>query len=138
MKRLLVDANIVLDVLQERQPHFEMSREVWIAVETGKVEGLLAAHAVTTIHYLLRRQHGDADGRTLLSGLLSVFQIAPVTAAVIREALALSGSDFEDCVCAIAAKHSACDCIVTRDPKGFRLSPVVPMTPAAIVPLFTS
>ena len=52
MKRVLVDVNVVLDVLLDRQPHVEASAAVWAAIETGSSEGLLAAHAVTTIHYL--------------------------------------------------------------------------------------
>ena len=51
MKRVLFDTNVVLDVLLDRRPYVEASAAVWAAVETGASEGMLAAHAVTTIHY---------------------------------------------------------------------------------------
>ena len=60
MKRVLVDINVVLDVLLDRQPHVEGSAAVWAAIETGSSEGLLAAHVVTTIHYLIRKELGAA------------------------------------------------------------------------------
>ena len=49
MKRALFDVNVVLDVLLDRKPHVEASAAAWAAVETGAAQGLLAAHAVTTI-----------------------------------------------------------------------------------------
>ncbi len=55
MKRVLFDVNVVLDVLLDRKPHADASAAAWAAVETGTAEGFLAAHAVTTIHYLIRK-----------------------------------------------------------------------------------
>jgi len=136
MKRILFDVNVVLDVLLDRKPHVEASAAAWASVETGMAEGLLAAHAVTTIHYLVRKETGAAKARGIMSAILRVFGIAAVNSAVLQEALQLSCSDFEDAVTAAAARLAGCDYIVTRDPKGFRGSPVRPLTPEAAIPLF--
>jgi predicted nucleic acid-binding protein len=135
MKRILADVNVILDVLLDRKPNAEVSAAVWAAVETGTVEGLLSAHAVTTIHYLIRKEKGTASAKGILSAILSVFGVAPVDNAVIREALQLSCSDFEDAVTAAAARLAHCDAIVSRDIKGFRGSQVPCLTPEAILPL---
>ena len=50
MKRVLFDVNVVLDVLLDRRPQTDASAAAWAGVETGAAKGLLAAHAVTTIH----------------------------------------------------------------------------------------
>jgi predicted nucleic acid-binding protein len=138
MKRVLFDINVVLDVLLDRKPHAEASAAAWAAVETGTVEGLLAAHGVTTIHYLVGREMGAARARGIVSAILRVFGIAAVNSAVVQEALQLSCPDFEDAVAAAAARQTGCDYIVTRGPKGFRGSPVRPMTPEAALPLFAA
>ncbi|HVN63234.1 MAG TPA: PIN domain-containing protein [Candidatus Binataceae bacterium] len=135
MKRVLFDVNVVLDVLLDRKPHAEASSAAWAVVETGTAEGLLAAHAVTTVHYLIRKESGAGKAKGILSAILRVFDIAAVDNAVIREAMELSCPDFEDAVTAAAARHARCDYIVTRDPKGFRGSPVRTLTPEALVPL---
>jgi predicted nucleic acid-binding protein len=62
-----------------------------------------------------------------------VFKVAPVDAAAIHEALQMPGSDFEDCVTAAVAHQSRCAFIVTRDPRGFRASPVEAVTPEAAI-----
>jgi hypothetical protein len=58
-----------------------------------------------------------------------------VNAAVIQDALVLAEPDFEDAVTSSAANFAGCDAIVTRDPRGFRQSPVRTFTPEAAAPL---
>ena len=135
MKRILFDTNVVLDVLLDRQPHVEASAAAWAAVETGISEGMLAAHAVTTIHYLVRKEMGNIKARRIVTAILRVFGVAAVDGAVVQEALQLPFSDFEDAVTAAAARLAGCECIVTRDPRGFRGSPVRSLTPEAVTPL---
>jgi predicted nucleic acid-binding protein len=135
MRRFLFDTNVVLDVLLDRQPHAEASAVVWEAVETGGGEGMLAAHAVTTIHHLVRKETGAVKARRIVSAILRVFAVAAVDGAVVHEALQLPFSDFENAVTAAAARAAGCECIVTRDPKGFRGSPVRALTPEAAAPL---
>jgi len=133
--RALVDVSVVLDVLLDRKPHVGASAAVWAAIETGQTEGLLAAHAVTTIHYLIRKEQSTAKARRTVSSILRVFGVAMVDAAVIQEARQLSSPDFEDAVTISAARLAGCDVIVTRDPRGFRQSPVRVLTPEAAAPL---
>ena len=135
MKRVLFDINVVLDVLLDRRPYAEASAAAWAAVETGISEGMLAAHAVTTLHYLVRKEKGNVKAGRIISAILRVFRVAAVDGAVVQEALQLPLSDFEDAVTAAAARLAGCECIVTRDPKGFRGSPVRSLTPEAVTPL---
>jgi predicted nucleic acid-binding protein len=135
MSRVLVDTSVILDVLLDRHPHVEPSASVWRAIETGTSEGLLAAHAITTIHCLVQKELGVARAKRLISEILRVFRVAAVDSAVIEEALRLSLADFEDAVTAAAARSSGCDYIVTRDPRGFRGSSVRPLAPEAALPM---
>jgi predicted nucleic acid-binding protein len=137
MKRMLIDVNVVLDVLLDRQPHAAASIAVWTAIETGHTEGLLAAHAITTIHYLVRKELGAAKAKRTLTSILRVFGVAPVDSAVIEDAIKRVSPDFEDSVMISAARLAGCDLIITRDPRGFRDSPVRVLTPEAAVPLLS-
>jgi hypothetical protein len=95
MKRILFDTNILLDVLLDRQPYVESSAAAWAAVETGISEGMLAAHAVTTIHHLIRKETATPRPSVIVSAIVRVFGVAAVDGAVIQEALQLPFSDFE-------------------------------------------
>lgn len=135
MKRLLVDSNVILDVLLDRKPHAAASARVWAAIETGKAEGGLAAHAFTTIHYLVRRERGASVARRSVAALARVFRIVTVNDEVIRVALSLPGRDFEDNVTAASAHVAGFEAIVTRDTKGFSGCPVQVLTPEAATTL---
>jgi predicted nucleic acid-binding protein len=137
MKKVLVDINVVLDVLLDRKPHAGPSAALWAAIETGMAEGVLAAHAVTTIHYLVRKERGASKARRTVAAILRVFGIAAVDGDVVRQALQFSWPDFEDAITASAAQSAGCDAIVTRDPRGFPDSPVQVLTPETAVALLS-
>ena len=122
--RALVDINVVLDVLLDRRTHVAASAAVWAAIESRHSEGLLSAHAITTIHYLIRKEAGAAKAKHTIAAILKVFGIAPVDRQVIDDALELKLPDFEDSVTAAAAQRADCDFIVTRNLKDFRGSPI--------------
>jgi predicted nucleic acid-binding protein len=137
MKKVLCDVNVILDVLLDRRPHVDASAGVLAAIEAGTAQGMLAAHAVTTIHYLIRREMGSTQARRLVESILTILSVASVNSAVIQEALQSPSPDFEDAVTAASARHAGCDYIATRDPKGFRGSRVRPLTPEALISILT-
>jgi predicted nucleic acid-binding protein len=120
MRRILFDINVILDVVFDRAPHADAAAALWRLVENKRIRGFIPAHGVTTIFYLAQKQQNRAKAERIVEQLLSVFEVAPVTAEILREALTLTCPDFEDAVCAMAGQKADCDFLVTRDPKGFR------------------
>jgi len=135
VRRFLLDVNVVLDALLDRRPHAEASTRIYKAVERKEVEGIIAAHGVTTILYLITKQRRSRTSQMVMGQLLSLFGVAPVDERVIRSALNLGWSDFEDAVSAAAAEAASCDAIITRDPRGFPDSPVPILDPIAALAL---
>jgi predicted nucleic acid-binding protein len=116
---VLFDTNVVLDVLLARAPHVGPATTLLDQVAAGTLDGLLGATTVTTIHYLATKAVGASAARRHLRTLLGLFEVAPVTRAVLTEALDLEFPDYEDAVLHEAARHASATAIVTRDPKGF-------------------
>lgn len=131
MKPLLLDLNVILDVLLERHPGADAAAALWAAIEGGQGQGLIPAHGITTIFYLLEKARGASFAREGVERLLTVFGVAAVTDAVVRRALVFAWPDFEDAVCAAAAEASGCEAIVTRDPDGYPDAPLPVIDPAA-------
>lgn len=133
MNRILLDVNIVLDVLLDRRPFADAASAVWSEVEEGCAEGLISAHAVTTVHYLNAREVGGRIASDTAEAILSVFGVAAVDERVLRRAADLRWPDFEDAVTAAAASQAQCDAVVTRNPGDFKRSPVRVLTPVEAV-----
>ncbi len=119
---ILLDTNIVLDVLLDRDPFSEPASQLMSLVEKGEIFGLLCATTVTTIHYLSSKVMGKTKAQNQIKTLLTLFEIAPVNRVVNKDALGSKFSDFEDAVIYQAARHAGAEAIVTRNPKDFKRS----------------
>lgn len=117
--RVLFDTNVVLDVLLQRRPHASGAIRLLDFVAERRLNGLLGATTVTTIHYLAAKALGHREAARHIGTLLGLFEVAAVTRPVLEAALVLDFPDFEDAVLHEAARHGGADGIVTRDPQGF-------------------
>lgn len=130
MKRVLFDSDVLLDVLCKREPHFQASVQALNTVKTGKTQGYISGHAVTNIYYILSKQNGRESSRKLVISLLENLQVARVTDAIIRQALASQMKDFEDAVTSAVAESEKLEIIIMRNLRDFAAAPVPAMLPA--------
>lgn len=136
--RVLVDLNVIIDVMQNRQPFYEDSAGVVDAVVRGDVLGWLAAHSITTMFYVISRTRNRETAVQAVTGLLESFTVAKVDDMVIREALLLGWKDFEDAVQMAAADVEGIDYLITRNIKDFQSGQVPVIQPAAFLALLNS
>ena len=124
---ILIDINVILDVLQQREAFYEASAHVLAGVETGRFEGFIAAHSITTLFYLIQKDKSSAEARASITSLLRILKIAPVTQSTIDQALNLDYGDFEDAVQMISALECNAEYLITRNISDYNppLLPVV-------------
>jgi predicted nucleic acid-binding protein len=132
---LLVDTNVVLDVILEREPWLADSAALLDAIARGRATGFVASHVVTTIHYITERANGRVAAATAIADLLELCYVVPVTAADFHRALALRFDDFEDAVQVAAALRVGAAYLVSRNERDFKGAPVPVRSPAEVLPL---
>jgi predicted nucleic acid-binding protein len=130
---VLIDTNIVLDVMLERDPWLAESQAVWQACDDERITGYLLASTFTDIYYIARRTVGRDKAREAIEVCLATFAICRVDRAVLEYALLLTGTDFEDNVQIAAALQSELDAIVTRNPGDFSHAPLPVLTPVSLL-----
>jgi len=132
---VLFDLNVILDVLQRREPFYAASARALACAEVGSVEGWVAAHSVTTLFYLLARYQSAEQARVVIGELLRFLSVAAVDQAVIAQALALPYSDFEDAVQMAAAAQAGTQYLVTRNVHDYEAGPLPALQPAELLAL---
>ena len=127
--KLLIDANILLDVLQKREPHYRDSALVWKLCETRQAEGWVSALTLANLVYVMRRELTPEQIETLLDRLTLIFHVADLTASDLRQAAAYRWTDFEDALQSVAALRVHADAIITRNIRDYKKSGVIALTP---------
>jgi predicted nucleic acid-binding protein len=133
--KVFLDTNVILDVLANREPFVADSAAVLSLIEARTLEGFTAAHSITTLFYLLRREVGSVRARKVLMDLLRVLEVVAVDQDRIFQALAMDWEDFEDAVQASCAAKAEVDYLLTRDREGFGGSHVPVISPAEFIAL---
>lgn len=131
--RILIDANILLDVLQNRAPFVEASSKIWKLCETEQVKGYVSALTFANLVYVMRKELDPARIEDVLSKLNLIFEFADLTAMDLTRAAALGWDDFEDALQSVTAERIHADCIVTRNVRDFAKSRVLAFTPAELL-----
>jgi predicted nucleic acid-binding protein len=122
--RVLLDTDVLLDVALERQPFVEASGAVLDWAERHPGRAVVAWHSLSNLAYMIR-----PDARPFIADLLDFAEVAPASATAARQALRLPLGDFEDALQVAAASAAGAACIVTRNVRDYRNSPVPAVTP---------
>ena len=127
--KVMFDLNIVLDVVQHREPHYRMSAAALSAVVQGEAQGVFPCHGVTTVHYLVSRYADKKRADELVDWLSNRFEIGTAGRQEFMRARGLPLVDFEDAVVCAIAEACGCNGIVTRNLGDFTASPVRSLSP---------
>jgi len=117
---VLIDLNILLDVLQKREPFYETSARLLALIETGKIKGFIASHSITTLFYLIKKDRSTAEAKAIITNLLQFIKVATVDQSTIEQALNLDYPDYEDAVQMISAVQCKADYLITRNCKDYQ------------------
>ena len=119
--KLLIDTNIILDFLLEREPFYDNSKEILKLCALKKFQGFITASSVTDIFYIVHKALKNTDETyKILTPILNIFEILNVTSNDVKKAFAVKAKDFEDCLMAECAKSNKLTGIVTRNYKDFQ------------------
>ena len=132
----MIDANILLDVLQKRQPHYSCSSAIWKLCETGQVEGFFSALTFANLTYIMRKELSPEQIRQVYSLLSLIFNVADLSEADTAKAACLCWTDFEDAIQSVIAKRIHAEYIITRNTKDFADSDVPAISPEEFIRQF--
>ena len=132
--RAVIDTNVILDVLQQREPWCRYGQAIFLATANKRITGCFTAKQAADIHFFSRKQfkgeeNVDEKARNILAKLFALFEVIDTLAIDSQNALGIKNNDYEDAMLIESAKRAGADCIVTRNPEHFRASSVKVYTP---------
>ena len=128
--RILIDTNVLLDYLLERQPFFEDAKRIITSCVEGKAKGSIAARSISNMFFILRKDYDAKERREILYNLCSIFDVEGIDKAKLLAGLSNEDFlDFEDCLQMECAKSYGADYIVTRNVSDYATSEVKAIEP---------
>jgi len=131
--RVLIDTNVILDVLCNRQRFVEDATKIFKFCEVNKIEGYISAISVPNIVYILRKELNAEKTKEILAQLSLIFKIVDLKADDLKKAANLMFNDYEDALQSVCAGRIKANYIITRNIKDFTNSKVVAIKPSELL-----
>ena len=136
--RVLLDTNVIVDVLQRREPWFSDGQKIFYAIANKQIIGCITAKEAADIHFFSRKQftgeeNVDAKARQVIAKLYALFELIDTLGIDCQNALAIENNDYEDAIMIESAVRAGLDGIVTRNPEHFKPSAIPVYSPSEFV-----
>lgn len=122
--KLFIDTNIVLDLLQNREPWIDDTLVLFQLAKEEKVELIITDLTFVNVIYIAGKNVDKKALKETLVKLKKFVKIVSIDDVCIEQALNGDFSDFEDEVQYYAAKREQADYILSRDKKGYKVSDI--------------
>jgi len=131
--RVLLDTNVVLDYLLDREPFADAAADVWEAHRQGRIEAYISAITPINIFYIARKLKGVDSALSITRALIAEFRIITLDENVLKYAISVPQKDYEDAVQISSAILSNLDAIVTRNLRDYSASQLRVYTPVDLL-----
>lgn len=136
--RALLDTNVMVDVLQRREPWFVDGSKIFYAIANKQIIGCITAKEAANIHFFSRKQftgqeNVDEKARQVMTKLYAIFELVDTLGIDCQNAIAIRNNDYEDAIMIESAVRAGLDCIVTRNPDHFKSASIPVYSPAELV-----
>lgn len=136
--RALLDTNVMVDVLQRREPWFADGQKIFYAIANKRIIGCITAKEAADIHFFSRKQftgqeNVDEKARQVMTKLYAIFELVDTLGIDCQNAIAIKNNDYEDAIMIESAVRAGLDCIVTRNPDHFKAASIPVYSPAEFV-----
>lgn len=126
--KLFIDTNIVLDLLQYREPWINDTLVLFQLAKENKVELIMSDLTFVNVVYIAGKNVDKKALKETFVKLKKFVKVVSIGDVCIEQALNGDFSDFEDEVQYYAAKREQADYILSRDKKGFGMSDIPVMS----------
>ena len=137
MKRIFVDANVLVDLLTERRGFYDDAKKLFKLCKERKITPYISSVSIAIINYLLLKIYNEKKAREELEKFYRLTEILPFHKRIISLAHYSNFKDLEDGFQYFTAKESNINVIITRNQKDFQVNDISIITPKQFIEMFS-
>ena len=115
--QILLDNDVVLDFVLEREPFFTDAEMISQHLDSGDIECYVSAITPINVFYTTRKLKNKNVALQAVKDLLVAIKVCRTNKIVLQNAFALNFTDYEDAVQCASTLAENLDAIVTRNVK---------------------
>lgn len=115
MIKVFVDSDIILDLLAQREPHYDHSAKLFTLIDQQKIEAYTSPLIFANLHYLLKKMTSNTAALKSLRKLKTLVNILSIDERVIEQSLNSEFNDFEDAIQYFTAVNNGISLLLTRN-----------------------
>ena len=129
MRKVFIDADVILDFLLDREPFINEITEIIEVSVASEFALCVSSVALSNLHYIITRIENVRSANSKIRKILKLVKVENVGQSTVVKAMESDFKDFEDGMqnyCAEEVNHKI---IVTRNTKDYKTSNLAIMTP---------
>ena len=137
MDKVLIDTDVILDFLFDRNPFSDDASKILSLCESKQIQGFVTAIILSNIYYLLKKTAKHEKVIESLKALMNILDIVTTDKTTVLNALNSEFKDFEDALQNFSAeKDKEIKIIITRNIKDYKSSNLSIMQPEIYLKTF--
>jgi len=122
MKKVLIDTNVVIDLLAQRDPFYKNTSRLFTLASKKLITAYVSSLTLVTTHFIVSRELTETETRKVIRRFKSIANVLDLKDGYINMALDSDFKDFEDAIKYHTALSNNLDAIITRNKRDFRKS----------------
>ena len=127
--KLFLDANVVIDLLGERDPFYKAVARIATLADKGEINVMVSALTYSILYYLLSKFEDREVVKEKIRKFKVIAETSDLTDKIIEKGLSSKFSDFETALQYHCALMMNCDIVITRNGKDFKGSEIPVLSP---------
>jgi predicted nucleic acid-binding protein len=127
--KLFLDANVVIDLLGERDPFYKAVARIATLADRGEINLVVSALTYSIVFYLLSKFEDREVVKEKIRKFMVIAETSDLTDKIIEKGLSSGFSDFEDALQYHCALMMNCNIVITRNGKDFKGSEIPVLSP---------
>ncbi|VEN74878.1 VapC toxin family PIN domain ribonuclease [Candidatus Desulfarcum epimagneticum] len=127
--KVFIDTDVILDLLTEREPHFEAAVELFLQIQDKAILAYTSPVVIANIFYILNRRLDRKKAIQSLIKIKSLVKALNCGDRVIELALSSDFKDFEDSIQYYTALENNINILITRNVKDYKTANITISTP---------
>lgn len=131
--KVFLDNNIIIDLLHEKRDGHNLATNTVNIILKKQYQIVITPLSIANAHYILSSHYKVNDSLKRLEALTKLGSISIMNEPQVKLSFQNKWKDFEDSLQYQSAIEANCDCIITSDKKGFKLSTIEVFTPIKFI-----